>query len=294
MRSHPRLTATRRVGLSSVSAFVSFSFMLAGPLSAQTASPVQLAEPPVLTFETESVLRLAEVPPPPPAVKGPSPLETPAESTTASAGSSDVPEGDAPSDSSPSSGATQNKTPESDQQKSKKESQKDAKKEPRSAGAESLTPIQNRPLNKSVSAINISMEGIGTGDIPKAVTDGETLIVALPTGYDRGATFKPTHWRASNICHYPLYFEDAMLERHGHTRYGYHLQPLVSGAKFFTTLSLLPYLKTLQPTCRSRYALGHYRPGSCAPVLRDTIPWDKRAALVESASAAAFFWAAPL
>jgi hypothetical protein len=109
--------------------------------------------------------------------------------------------------------------------------------------------------------------------------------------------YTQAQWRASQINHFPLYFEDAMLERHGHTRccLGFECtQSLVSGVKFFGTIPLLPYLKTLRPRHDCVYALGHSRPGSAAPCLRDNIPYDCRAAIVESASAAAFFWAMPL
>ncbi len=159
---------------------------------------------------------------------------------------------------------------------------------------DSLTPLQNRDMSLKVSAVNIAVAGLGTGILPDDAYDRQASEqFALPDGYARGAAFQCVHWRPSNICHYPLYFEDAMLERHGHQRFG-TLQPLASGVKFFTTLSLIPYLATLQPACEPRYALGHFRAGSRAPRLRDSLPWDRRAAVVESLSVASFFWAAPL
>ncbi len=162
------------------------------------------------------------------------------------------------------------------------------------AGAEdSLAPLQNRPLSMRVTAVNLSLADLGTGLTPEPAQEQLMQPVPLPTGISRGAVFQCVHWYPSGICHYPLYFEDAMLERHGQVRYG-HLQPLASGAKFFATIPLLPYLKTLQPTCQPRYALGHYRPGSCAPVLKDHLPYDRRAAIVETLSLAGFFWAVPL
>lgn len=161
------------------------------------------------------------------------------------------------------------------------------------AEAESLAPLQSRVMTPGVHAVNISMEGLGTGVLPEPAHDVTEDPVLLPDGLSRGAVFTCVHWRPSAVCHFPLYFEDAMLERHGHVRFG-RLQPVVSGVKFLTTIPLLPYLGTLQPVCEPRYALGHYRPGSCAPALRDHIPWDKNAAAVETVSLATFFWAAPL
>ncbi len=93
--------------------------------------------------------------------------------------------------------------------------------------------------------------------------------------------------------HYPLYFEDAMLERHGQSRYGC-LQPMVSGAKFLWTIPTLPYQYTLRPKHDCVYALGHCRPGSCAPVWHDMLPYDRHAMVVEALSLAGFFWAMPL
>lgn len=160
-----------------------------------------------------------------------------------------------------------------------------------------ITPMQNRELTIRVQAVSISHEKIGTGLVPKSGSLRNTEQVMLPSGISRGMQYTHVCWKASNIRHFPLYFEDAMLERHGHTRcfLGFEVaQSLVSGAKFFGTIPLLPYLGTLRPRHDCVYALGHYRPGSCAPCLRDNIPYDAKAAIVESASAAAFFWAVPL
>lgn len=165
--------------------------------------------------------------------------------------------------------------------------------DPSLGNQDSLTPLQNRDLSTDVKAVNISLSGLGTGLVPESPIESSKEPVGLPNGMARGAMFQCVHWRPATICHFPLYFEDAMLERHGQVRYG-RLQSFASGAKFFTTIALLPYLKTLQPSCTSRYALGHYRPGSCAPVLKDHVPYDRHAVAVESLTLAGFFWGAPL
>ncbi|MEM8735188.1 MAG: hypothetical protein AAGG44_13240, partial [Planctomycetota bacterium] len=162
------------------------------------------------------------------------------------------------------------------------------------ASGESLAPLQDKELTIAVNVVNTSISDIGTGLLPDAESDSwDQGLQMLPDGAARGASYKCVHWRPSLVFHHPLHFEDAMLERHGHNRWG-HLQPLASGAKFFGTIVLHPYLHTLNRPWECQYALGHYRPGTCAPVLKDHLPWDRRAAAVETLALAGFFWAAPL
>ena len=78
-------------------------------------------------------------------------------------------------------------------------------------------------------------------------------------------------WTASSLCHKPLYFENQQLERYGHT-HGPVLQPIHSTAHFFVSLVTLPYATAIHPPTECRYALGYYRPGNCAPWLKDPIP----------------------
>lgn len=88
-------------------------------------------------------------------------------------------------------------------------------------------------------------------------------------------------WTASALCHKPLYFEEAQLERYGHT-WGLCLQPVVSAAHFFVTVPIMPYLMGLNPPCECIYTLGYYRPGSCAPYMLDPLPLSVRAGLWEA------------
>ncbi len=71
-------------------------------------------------------------------------------------------------------------------------------------------------------------------------------------------------WEPPSVCHRPLYFEEANLERYG---YGAHpiLQPAVSGARFLATTAALPYLMTAQSPRDCVYTLGRDRPGSLVP-----------------------------
>jgi hypothetical protein len=88
-------------------------------------------------------------------------------------------------------------------------------------------------------------------------------------------------WKASALCHKPLYFEDEQLERYGHS-FSPCFQPFVSGAHFFTRLPVLPYCMGVEPPCECIYALGHYRPGSCAPYMINPVPISPRGALFEA------------
>lgn len=84
-------------------------------------------------------------------------------------------------------------------------------------------------------------------------------------------------WKASNVSHNPLYFEDPQLERYGHT---YHdcVQPFVSLGRFSVQVVGLPYQMALDPPCKEVYALGYYRPGEPAPKLQHQVPLNARAA----------------
>lgn len=88
-------------------------------------------------------------------------------------------------------------------------------------------------------------------------------------------------WKASALCHKPLYFENEQLERYGHS-WGPCVQPIVSGAHFFSTLPILPYCMGIDPPCECVYALGHYRPGNCAPYMCYPVPITCRAAAFQA------------
>lgn len=152
-----------------------------------------------------------------------------------------------------------------------------------------LTPLQSRQLSLPVQVVDLSVADLGTGILPESAAEKQ----AKQTHMVRGAAFKTVQWRPGSICHYPLRFEETMLERHGHVRFGCW-QPLASGVRFFATIPVLPYLSTLRPPHDPVYNLGTYRPGSSAPLLRDGLPYDKHAAVAEALAMAGFFWAMPL
>jgi hypothetical protein len=88
-------------------------------------------------------------------------------------------------------------------------------------------------------------------------------------------------WKASAMCHKPLYFEDEQLERYGHS-FTPCIEPFVSGAHFFATIPVLPYCMGVEPPNECIYALGHYRPGDCAPYMCNPVPLSCRGALFEA------------
>jgi len=88
-------------------------------------------------------------------------------------------------------------------------------------------------------------------------------------------------WKASALCHKPLYFEERALERYGHSA-GPLKQPLISGAHFFLNLVTVPYQMGIHPPMECQYALGYYRPGSCAPWMIPAIPLSPRGAAYQA------------
>jgi len=138
-----------------------------------------------------------------------------------------------------------------------------------------------RPPALSIRTTNLV--GVGTGQIPEDTAAKEmTAVRDLPEGPDRdGAWYIDTIcWRAPNVFSHPLYFEDIMLERHGHQRFPW-LQPWISGARFYATIPALPYLMTVEPMGDCNYLMGQYRPGTCAPVLKQRPPYQRDAVIVE-------------
>lgn len=100
---------------------------------------------------------------------------------------------------------------------------------------------------------------------------------------DRNWVASTLTWKASSLCHKPLYFEDINLERYGHSA-GPLVQPVLSGAHFFMNVVALPYHMGINPPTECRYPLGYYRPGDCAPWLVRPIPLSIRGGLTAAAT----------
>ena len=93
-------------------------------------------------------------------------------------------------------------------------------------------------------------------------------------------------WKASALCHKPLYFEEEQLERYGHSA-GPIRQPVLSATHFVLNLAFAPYHMGVHPPNECMYALGYYRPGSCAPWLVQAFPLSLRGAVAQVAAVAA-------
>ena len=144
-------------------------------------------------------------------------------------------------------------------------------------------------------APSIATDKIGNGRTPEGFRGGEPPLAqqlpeSAPHRFDPNWTI--ASWAAANTFSNPLYFQDRMLERHGHERFP-KLQPMISGARFFGTVAALPYLMTLSNPCDCEYTLGYFRSGSAAPGLKQCPPWSRRAALVQLAAIAGVIIAFP-
>lgn len=69
------------------------------------------------------------------------------------------------------------------------------------------------------------------------------------------------YWQATDFYHHPLYFDDPSLEVCGRSA-DKHLQPLLSGTRFFLTIPLLPVKIAQTPPHVHISTLGLCRPGS--------------------------------
>lgn len=126
--------------------------------------------------------------------------------------------------------------------------------------------------------LNIELEGTPGEDFPLECTLGSDTLE--PRSWPQ-ITYT---WKASGLCHKPLYFEQVQLERYGHS-WGPYVQPIMSGVHFFGTLPILPYKMGLKTPNECVYTLGYYRPGNCAPYMIEALPFTWRAAAFEAGAA---------
>lgn len=141
---------------------------------------------------------------------------------------------------------------------------------PRFLDEECPKPSELKRINEITT--NISPEA---GDFPQECSLGDEIF------QPRNWAMTTYTWKASGLCHKPLYFEQVGLERYGHTA-GPVLEPFIAGAHFFGTFPILPYKMGMDPPWECVYDLGYYRPGSCAPRLIYMPGLSLRGALVEA------------
>lgn len=124
--------------------------------------------------------------------------------------------------------------------------------------------------------LDINVNGVEGQDFPCECPfgEGETFL-------GRNWTCVTYNWKASGLCHKPLYFEQVAVERYGHSMPTL-VQDVICGAHFFASIPALPYMMGLCPPDECQYSLGYYRPGNCAPYLIDPIPLSLRAGLFQA------------
>lgn len=145
------------------------------------------------------------------------------------------------------------------------------------------TEINGVMLQKSIRDIALNLK-------PK-VDDGKVLPQSCDfdgdPAYARCWAPQTFVWTASAACSKPLYFQHIQLERYGHSR-GPIIQPILSAAHFFGNVAISPYKAGIHPPNECMYALGYYRPGDCAPWLREPWPWSAKGAASQALSAVGY------
>lgn len=108
----------------------------------------------------------------------------------------------------------------------------------------------------------------------------------------RSNAYREVHWLPTNFFHQPLYFDDMPLERYGQTICP-RWQPVISGARFFLTVPIVPYKIGVDRPYDCVTTLGLYRPGICAPCTREVLPHETDAALLQAGTALALVFLLP-
>jgi hypothetical protein len=108
------------------------------------------------------------------------------------------------------------------------------------------------------------------------------------------ASIAEFNWRPTNFFHQPLYFDDQPLERYGQTL-SPHLQPILSGTRFFLTFPIVPYKMGIDRTHDCISTLAYHRPGRCLPCIREKIipRFELDAGLLQAGTAVALVFMLP-
>ena len=142
-------------------------------------------------------------------------------------------------------------------------------------------------IGRSIKEISYDIRPTSTDELP-----AECIIEGNPySGRHFGRSCYM--WTAPALSTKAAYFEDVQLERHGHSLVCKPLQPIVSGAKFFATIPLLPYKMGVTPPNECVYTLGHYRADSCAPYMVEPCPISLRGALFQAGAVTGAIFAIP-
>ncbi len=141
---------------------------------------------------------------------------------------------------------------------------------------------------KAVTLTKLSIDIVPPGDQAKG--DQVPFECGLSTDPFNGRCWPRTTytWKASALCHKPLYFEEVAAERYGHSAGPCGLEDAVSFVHFFGDLALLPYNVGVSTPCECEYDLGYYRPGDCAPWILDPFPLSCRGIVTGAVGYVAF------
>ena len=155
--------------------------------------------------------------------------------------------------------------------------------------------VQAQPSNRTRDTISSDLRNQTQLDISRAPSPAEARpIKAIPVPEDwvplppRTWVAQRKYWAAAATCHLPLYFQDPVLERYGHsveqflgpvgryltyplddptqsTQRNQILQPFFSAGLFAFQIAALPYNVIVDPPWEAQYDLGYYRPGDNVP-----------------------------
>ena len=148
-------------------------------------------------------------------------------------------------------------------------------------------PCGNQMVFKSIREISHDIRPTFPEELPE-----ECYIESKPF-YGRHFSRTNYMWTASALSTKAAYFEDTQLERHGHTKVRPVFQPLVSGARFFGTIPLLPYHMGVTPPGECVYTLGHQRAGTYTPYMAEPFPISPRGALFQAGALTGAVFAFP-
>ena len=124
----------------------------------------------------------------------------------------------------------------------------------------------------------------GSTVIPENLTDSATPtaeVYASTSEEMQGELFYTKSRNHDELFAYqPLYFEEVNLERYGRTCG--HLQPAVSGLRFFATIPLLPYAMTANHPSTTYTRKWPYEAGWGAPRVKELEPLQLKPSLVQA------------
>ena len=155
--------------------------------------------------------------------------------------------------------------------------------------------VPAQPAARRPDTISSDLRSQTQLDISRAPSPAEARpIKAIPVPEDwvplppRTWAAQRKYWAAAATCHLPLYFQDPVLERYGHsveqflgpvgryltyplddptqsTQRNQILQPFFSAGLFAFQIAALPYNVLMDPPWEAQYDLGYYRPGDNVP-----------------------------